>query len=440
MCSVFHMNVDVIIIGGGISGLSAAYALEKQGVSYLLFEPSDLGGVVRSLRRDGYTMEQGPNVFIERPHLISLLSELGLQSHIRYPTIERYKQYVWWNGSPHVVPKGPLQFATTALFSLKEKWQIISAARRKGVLKPKAEDESVATFFGRLIGRGGAERVLDPVLKGIYGGEIDELSARSIFPSLWKEAERGSSMLEIMKTKRGIKPKIFTLEGGNALLVEKIVESLPKERVRAERVQSVEREDGRFLIKAETSTAHAREVYIATSGSSTAKYLRVDAELSASLSAINYSPIMVVHVSCSDEVTLPSEGFGVLFSEEESGLLGVMFNSRLFPHMAPEGRHLLTLCFGGAAHREVADCSDVELSQRAKDELVIKLGINESEVMNITRWPAAIPQYALGHHRVITAMERLEEKMLGLHFIGVDKGGVGVPDRVRNGVSLGKSQ
>lgn len=436
------MNVDAIIIGGGISGLSAAHALQRQGSTFLLFEPGHLGGLVRSTRGGGFTMEQGPNVFIERPHLMSLIQELGLDGQIRYPVIERYKQYVWWDGAPHVVPKGPLQFLMSRLFSFKEKCQIVSRARTPGVLTPQGEDESVATFFGRLIGRNGTDRVLDPVLKGIYGGEVDVLSARSIFPSLWQEAQKGASMMGIMKSKKGkgIKPKIFTLEGGNALLVERILESLPQECLRRERVEAVEATPNGFRVKSAEGEVEAREVYIATSGRSTASYLRsMGSEVSHALGELSYSPIVVVHCACSADVSLPPDGFGVLFSREESGLLGVMFNSRLFPHMAPKGQHLLTLCFGGAAHKGIGECSDEELSSRAVGELSTKLGI-EGAVLQITRWSSAIPQYGVHHFRTVQQMEALEERHNGLYFIGVDKGGVGVPDRVRSGVSLGKSE
>jgi len=388
-------------------------------------------------------MEQGPNVFIERPHLMSLIRDLGLESQIRYPVIERYKQYVWWNGAPHVVPKGPLQFVMSRLFSFTEKCRIISAARTPGILAPQGEDESVATFFGRLIGRNGTERVLDPVLKGIYGGEVDVLSARSIFPSLWQEAQKGASMMGIMKSKKGkgIKPKIFTLEGGNARLVERILEALPQERLKSEKVEALEPSEHGFRVRTGRGEVEAREVYIATSGQATAGYLRsLDDHLCESLNTLSYSPIVVVHCACPASVPLPSDGFGVLFSKEESGLLGIMFNSRLFPHMAPTGKHLLTLCFGGAAHKEIGQCSDQELSARVTRELSSKLGIAENEVLQITRWPSAIPQYGLHHFRTVQQMEELEERHKGLHFIGVDRGGVGVPDRVRSGVSLGKSE
>jgi oxygen-dependent protoporphyrinogen oxidase len=187
------------VIGGGIAGLVASYELVKAGYRPVVIEPGAFGGMIRTLSVDGFTLEQGPNVLVERPAMAELLSELGLQDKIRYPSVTSYGQFVWCRGRPMKVPAGLLEFFVSPLFSWFTKLALPYRICKKGLLKPRAEDLSVLEFFTPLIGERSVRDVLDPVLKGIYGGDVEQLSARVIFPGLWEAAVQGLSLIGYMR-------------------------------------------------------------------------------------------------------------------------------------------------------------------------------------------------------------------------------------------------
>ncbi|MCO6430531.1 MAG: protoporphyrinogen oxidase, partial [Deltaproteobacteria bacterium] len=155
-------------------------------------------------------------------------------------------------------------------------------------------------------------------------------------------------------------------------------------------------------------------------------------DLAEKLAGLDYAPLAVLHLAVTKPCPVPERAFGVLFpSESRSSLLGVMFNSELFPHLAPEGRHLLTVCIGGAGNEQMVAKERAELEETARRELAEKLSLSDSTVLAFRKWPRAIPQYHLGHHIVTAMMDDLERRLPGLRFVGADRGGVGVPDRVK---------
>jgi oxygen-dependent protoporphyrinogen oxidase len=195
------------VIGGGIAGLVATYELVKAGYRPVVIEPGAFGGMIRTLSLDGFTLEQGPNVLVERAAMAELLSDLGIKDKVRYPAINPYGQFVWCRGRPMKVPSGLLEFLASPLFSWSTKLALPYRLCKRGLLKPKAEDLSVLAFFTPLLGERSVRDVLDPVLKGIYGGDVEELSARMIFPGLWEAATQGLSLIGYMRRRpRGARP------------------------------------------------------------------------------------------------------------------------------------------------------------------------------------------------------------------------------------------
>jgi len=423
------------IIGGGITGLAAAYHLVKRGVRPTIFEPGAYGGMIRTSIRDGFTLEQGPNVLVERPDIVGLLSELGLQERVRYPIVERYGQYVWFRGKPAKVPAGLGELLRSPLFSPRTKLALPMRVVMRGTLTTPAADLSVLDFFSPLLGRATVEALLDPVLKGIYGGDVGRLSARMIFPGLWRACSKGGSILSYMRQRpKGGKPRIFVVEGGIQSIATALFESLQgKAEFVRQSVESVTKGAHGFEVRCKDGSRMQPDAcVITTAGDITAALVGgVAPSLAQRLSRGEFAGLTVVHCAASRAEPLIRDAFGVLFpGGMPHNLLGVMFNSLIFPHVAPADKHILTVVLGGAQAGD-AEPDLGQLRASLPGLLHSLLGIKNVEWLGACVWARAIPQLQVGYSETIEALDAAERDIPGLVFAGVDRGGVGVSDRLR---------
>jgi oxygen-dependent protoporphyrinogen oxidase len=424
------------IIGGGIAGLTAAYELVKAGERPYLIEPGPIGGMLRSIQHEGFTLEAGPNVLVERSDLKTLLEELELSESARYPQIAHYGQYVWFQGRACKVPSGVVPLLGSPLFGLGSKLLLPFKILLPGILPGKAEDCSVFDFFSPLIGERAVTAVLDPVLKGIYGGEVRELSARTLFPGLWLAARQGRSIVGYMRSRAGGgKPPILAIRGGIQTLAERLWQKI-EHRVShvSNKVERIVPADGRrfTLMLSGSRSIEVDGCVVTTAGPQSAPLVGYfGEELGDALVNVRRAGLVVVHLKVPRSAALIPGAFGVLFpGGMPENLLGVMFNSMLFPHMAPEDSHLLTVVLGGAqAGERVYD--ETALRAQIPEILSQLLGIRGAEWLSMTEWPSAIPQFVVGHHRVVELLDQCERNYPGIVFAGVDRGGVGVSDRIR---------
>ncbi len=421
-----------------MTGLFAAYRALQRGHKVTLFEPGSIGGLVRSQALAGFTLEQGPNVFLEKPCLAALLQELELTSHRRYPLSTHYRQMVWYQGKAQVVPKSPRALLQSPFFGWADKLLLLPRMLWPGMLKPEQEDLSIGSFLQPLVGASAVQHLVNPAFKGIFGGDIFKLSARSVFPEWWKVAVAGGSALQYMKTKK--KAPVFVLEGGLQTLVDALWRRI-RSGVELRKEALVElhyNSDPQFVLRGQTTSLEAQRVLVCTSGPSSAGFVAgVDPELARNLDALSYASIIVVHLSAPSTLVgavpggIPENCFGVLFPDQAAPLLGVMFNTQLFPHLAPAGKQLLTVCLGGTQSAALCVEPDASLYALAQQQLLEKLGIGQLEPLAVRRWPRAIPQLVLGHHHLDQQLAACEARFPGLEFLGVDRGGVGVPDRLQ---------
>jgi oxygen-dependent protoporphyrinogen oxidase len=408
-----------------------------QGHSVTLYEPGARGGVIRTLLKDGFTLEQGPNVLLGKPEILALLDSLGIQNQIVYPRVRKYRQMVWWNGGPHEVPKGPLALIRTPLIQTKYKWRLPLKVLRAGAVTVGSGpdgvgDCSIGSFVDQLIGPEGTRGIADPALKGVYGGDIYRLSLRTLLPELYARLSTGGSVYDRSRSRAG--RQIFLLRGGMKTLVEALWQKLENQIVyRPEMVQEVRGLGSEFEVVAGREVATYDQVHITTSGARTAELVRgIAPELSAVLERLQYAPLAFVHFAVPRAAPIPRDCFGIMFGgDRPSGLLGVMFNSELFPHLAPDRYHLLTLCVGGVGREPLVDRPDSEHVRWLSQELRELLKIEHASPLGVQRWPRAIPQLGVGHYRVEEQFHYTEQRNPGLCFLGVDRGGVGVPDRIR---------
>jgi oxygen-dependent protoporphyrinogen oxidase len=392
--------------------------------------------MISSQQSGGFTLERGPNVLVERPALMSLVQDLGLSDALRYPVVKPYGQYVWFNGRAQKVPAGLVEVISTPLISFGAKIALPLKLVLPSVLKPQVDDESVERFFSRLIGRHAARAMLDPVLKGIYGGNVDELSARSIFHGLWDAAVRGRSVVQYMKERpKGGKPSIFVMEGGIQILVDALWERIrPQIEFVSDSVCEIARVGASLyrVVTASGSSFETERCLVTIAGSSLAALIKEgEPRISQLLLQMRYASLTVVHLSVPRTQKLIKDAFGMLCpAGMPENFLGVMFNSQIFPGMAPPDRHLLTVILGGAQASDAVP-DEAEVRESVPRILAELLGVSGAEVLAFTHWPRAIPQLVVGHHRLVQAMDAFEKSAPGFVFAGVDRGGIGVSDRIR---------
>ena len=420
--------------------------------AFAILEPERPGGLIKTRRQDGFLLEQGPSVYLDKAGFASFLDEIGLGPRERvYPRVRRFGQYIWFGEAPAAVPKSPGAFLRTPLFSLCDKAVLAGLPLqlpRRGWLAAAGEDESIAEFLGRLLGPRVVANVIDPALKGIYGGNAAELSARSVFPLLWQTLADDGSLLDYIRARRKLRASsasrpgaMFMLRAGGESLTRRLTDGLNGDELvaaAAKRLHYRGAGKGFEIVTSTAGTFSSKRVYVATAGPDSAVYLSaLDDELSRALAGLRYASLAVVHCSVARDAPIQSGGFGVLFpGGQPSRLLGVMYNSELFPHVAPADRHLLTVCLGGSGAAEVCQKSDAELSQIVRSELRDRLRVEAAEILAVQRRPRAIPQYEVGHFRLTAKMRKLEQDYAGLHFVGVDVGGVAVPDRVSSALQV----
>ncbi len=432
-------QVEHLIIGGGITGLALGARLKRQQHDFLLIEPQMLGGMICSELHDGFILECGPNVFVSRAQMMELLGDLGLQSDVVYARIPNFRQLVWDEDNHRIVdvPRGPLALLKTSALTLGDKLSIVSGLFRKNLLQAEDLDLSVADLFLKLGSRKLVYQLLDGGLKGLYGGNVKNLSARSLFPNLWQHLREGGNFFSFLKK---VKPsRMFMLRHGNSSLVSKLVEALGAEQILKDKVRLLSPEKSGYRV-ALTSGQEilAKNVYITTSGATTADFLGEEfADLTSSLREIKYSGLAVVHFEGPYDAQIPEGGFGLLCpGEHPKGFLGVMFSSHLFPHMAPLNRQLFTCFVGGVDREALFEQNDVELAEVARAELLRILSLKDLKLLRVTRWPRAVPQLNVGYYLLQSAFEAAEAKFPGLKFLGTDQAGIGVSDRIKISQSL----
>jgi oxygen-dependent protoporphyrinogen oxidase len=424
------------IIGGGIAGLAAAYELVKAGERPYVIEAGPIGGMVRSVTRDGFTLECGPNVLVERPDLKELFQEIGLAGEAVHPSVNPYGQYVWYRGRPVKVPANFFQLLGSPLFTGATKLLLPVKALLPGVLPGKVEDCSVEQFFTPLLGRHAARNLIDPVLKGIYGGDVGVLSARSLFPGLWGAATEGKAILGYMRSRSsGGKPPIAVIRGGIQRLTDALWREVRPhvEHIKAQVQRITPLDSKRFRISLpEGRQIEADGCIVTAAGRRLAPLVGyLNEELADTLTNVKYATLTVVHLRVPRSEPLIPAAFGVLFpGGMPEDLLGVMFNSQIFPHMAPAHEHLLTVVLGGAQAGE-RTYDEATLKEKLPEMLRTILGISHARWLAMTQWPAAIPQLEVGHHKLVKLLDQCEYDHPGIVFAGVDRGGVGVSDRIR---------
>ncbi|MGA8151203.1 MAG: protoporphyrinogen oxidase [Terriglobales bacterium] len=450
----------IAIVGGGISGLAAAFALEKHRahgapLEYVLFESnSRFGGVLVTEHVDGCLIEAGPDSFLtEKPWAAGLCREIGLDDQLIGSNDPDRKTYILVKGRLVAIPDGlmfmvptkilpavlsPL-FSTSTKLRMAQEW--FHPPRKAG------HDESVADMVERHYGPEMVDRLADPLLSGVYGGEASQLSVRAVLPRFAEmEANYGSlgrGMLAAHKkmaqaAKAPARPLFTSLRDGMQQMVDAAVSRLAASSLRSgTAVQGLQRQDGGWVISAGYASDQFDAVIVAAPAQVAAQLLHPSSvELAGELAGIQYTSSITVNLGYDQKIRshLPP-GFGFLVPRSEGNrMLAATFVHNKFPHRAPQDRALLRCFIGGAGNDQVLQLPDDEILRTVREELRQILGLTAEPLFTrIYRWEGAMAQYGVGHLERLQRIENHLAQLPGLALAGNGYRGIGVPDCVRSG-------
>ena len=461
----------IAIIGGGIAGLAAAYELDKAraagaAVEYTLFEERPrLGGALASEIVDGAVLERGPDSFLtEKPAAAELCRELGLGGELIPSNDAARKTYIVTrnrlvalpDGLMFLVPTKLVPTALTRLFSVRTKMRM--ALELLIPPRPSEGDESVAALVKRHFGQEAVDRLADPLLSGIYGGDATQLSAQTVLPRLVEmETKYGSltrGMLAAHRKMRAMAKSssdgasrggaIFTaLRGGMGQLVDAITQRLDADSVRTSTsVNGIEKTAQGWKIAAGGASENFDALIMAAPAWTAGELLTpVDAELGAELGGIPYSSSITVNLVYDETKIGPlPDGFGFLVPAVEGrAMLACTFVHRKFLGRTPPGKAVFRAFLGGMKRTDLLAESDQALVEVVRREMREILGAKtfgakvEPEFAQVTRWRRAMAQYAVGHKARMQRVNARVAVLPGLRLVGNAYDGIGVPDCIRLG-------
>ncbi len=445
--------LPVAVIGGGLTGLTAAWNLRRSGVPVVVFESAPApGGVIASTRDGDWLWETGPNTLLEgSADITAFVDAIGLGGRRQYAADAAKNRYVVRDGRLVAMPTSPMGFVTTPLFSIWAKLGLIGEVWRPK--SPADAEESVADFVERRLGREFLDYAINPFVGGVYAGDPRRLSVRHGFPKLHAlEQEHGSLLRGALKrrnTSGGPKGRIFSFPEGLAELPRGLAASVGDAVRYSTRVQTVRRTEGHWEILSASGGATRSESF-----SSVLCALPADAVASlqfegvngasrlAELREIEQPPVVSIFTGYRrEDVAHALDGFGLLMPEvEKRRILGCLFSSTLFPGRAPAGHVALTTFVGGVRAPELTQRDDAGLQQLVREELGDLLGVRGEPVYcHIQRWAHAIPQYTLGYARFKAIFTDVEAAAPGLHFGGNARDGISLANCIASGQRLART-
>ena len=460
----------IAIIGGGLAGLATAFRLRGlsltsgREIAVTVFEQgSRFGGAIRTTRRDGWLIESGADSFItNRPGGLELCRELGLESQLIATNPEFRRSLICRDGKLHPTPAGfelmaPRQLGailTTKLLSWPGKLRLLGEYLMPGAAP---DDESVASFARRRFGREAFERIIQPMIGGIYAADPEKLSLAATLPRfLEMERQHGSLIRAFRHQSRqpnaaaeqasGARYGLFTtLRGGMQVLTDTLVQELKGVTLCLDSsIQSLRRNGEDWLLRTAAAEMPFDHVVFACPADHAATILSAGIEppadiaraaLIQELQGIEYSSTAVVITGHeSSTIAHPLDAFGLIIPHVEGRrVMAVSFPSRKFPDRAPLGFVQLRTFVGGALQRELLDLDDKQLADLVETELRSLFGITAApEFVQIARYLNAMPQYHLGHGARIARIKTLIAQIPHLHLTGNAYEGVGIPDVIQN--------
>jgi len=451
------MSFDALVVGGGISGLSTAHFLlrhlraecpESEASVKVIEASGRSGGSIGTERVDGFLFEHGPNGVLDNaPDTFELISSLGLDGKLLPASPSSSDRYLMRDGKLKPLPRNPLGFLLPGTLSLRGRLGLLLEPFRSRSCA--AADESIAEFGRRRLGQEAVDALLDPMVTGIYAGDVEALSMKSCFPRMAALEEEHGSLVRGMirrskkKSSGGGKPSPFSatlhsFEGGLGTLCGALAEGLSENIEYGIGAESISSCAGGWRVTfSDGREETARALVLAVPACRAASlFAGPQSDLGRDLATISYSSVAVVCLGYrAEDVDSELDGYGFLAPARE-GLqtLGMIWTSSIFPGHAPEGHVSIRALAGGVRFPEVVEKSDEELIEMIQRETGAAIGLRGKPVARkVYRYEQAIPQYEVGHRALLDSIEARLRAFSGLFLTGNSYRGVSVNDCLREG-------
>lgn len=451
----------VVIIGGGITGLTTAYYLLQEIKKHslpiditLLEENTRLGGKIQTTIKNGFVIENGPDCFLERKSSASRLAkEVGLENELVNNTagksyvLAREKLYPMPGGSIMGIPTEIAPFITTGLFTPIGKMRAAA-----DFILPKSkekQDQPLGAFFRRRLGNEVVENLIEPLLSGIYAGDIDQMSLMSTFPQFYEVEQKYGSLVIGMKKATPRKPKstknkkrnkgmFLTLKTGLQSLIERLEDELDDVTIKKNTgVRSLSKNREQYTLTLNTGEIMTADAVIVTVPHQAATTILSNFSFITPFKDVPSTSVATVAMAF-DQSAIKEDinGTGFVISRKSSyTMTACTWNHKKWPHSTPEGKALLRCYVGRPSDPTVVDLSDEAIENIVLNDLNKTMSITEKpEFTIITRWKKAMPQYTVGHKERIEQLKQdLQNHLPGVIFAGASYEGLGIPDCIDQG-------
>ncbi len=440
----------IVILGAGISGLSTAYWLHKDGFDVQILESkSKPGGAMETSFEDGFLIDYGPNSGLETTPLIrQLVDEVGLSNEMIYASDISNKRYILRGNKLHALPMGPISLIKTKLFSTKGKLRLFAEP-----FVGKSDDgyyQSIAEFVQRRLGQEFLNYAIDPFVSGVFAGDPNKLSVKSAFPKLYRLEEVYGGLIKGMikgarermnrneESKQSA--KMFSFINGMQSFPKAIAKKLNDKIIYECRTQSVERRIDNWVVSYEKD-GQIHEIITDCILSTLPAYVTskifggLDVNLVKHLEDIYYPPVMVLFIGFNKkDVGIPLDGFGFLIpSSEKKNFLGAIWSSTIFPNRCDDDKAAFTLFIGGARSQNLFQTDKQKLIETVLNEFKQIMCIKTEPILLKEKlWHKAIPQYNIGYIEHENYFDNVEKENPGIFLSGNYRGGISVGDCVKN--------
>ncbi len=447
-------KAKVIILGGGLTGLTTAYKLAKLNIDFVLLEKSDrVGGVIKTVHENGFMYETGPNTgIIGSPELAELIEDLHEDLDLQIGEKAVKRRLILKNGKWAALPSGPISAVSTPLFRLTDKFRILGEPFRKKGTDP---NETLAQLVKRRMGKSFLSYAIDPFILGVYAGDPSLLVTRTAFPKLYALEQNYGSFIggTLKKKKEGKSAReakatrdVFSFNGG----LEQLTRSLEKHAGKYRIWTSIEdaiitKQEGKYQIDASQNgkAVHFEsDILISCLNAphlENSMFQFLEAGSLDPIKAVSYAPTVEVVLGFNKWNGRKLDAFGGLIPHcEGRQLLGVLFLSAFLPERAPEGGALLTIFMGGVRNPKWIKASDEEIIKQVKEEILDLMDLKtfDPDLLKIFRHNGAIPQYSFESDKKMARISQLEKQHSNFIIGGNILDGIGIADRVKQGYHL----
>lgn len=447
------MNIDTVVIGAGITGLSCAHELTRNSKQVRVLEKQDrIGGQIQSIKIGDFIFETGPNTgVVKHPEVAELFEQLSGRCELETALESSKRRLIWKGDRFHALPSSLGSALKTPLFTWHDKFRILGEPWRKRGDDPM---ESVGALAERRLGKSYVEYAVDPFLSGVYAGDPYKLPARLALPKLYQLEQNYGSFIrgsiakaKLPKTERDRKAtkKVFSARGGFTNLVNALIDSIGRENITtgAVDIRINPTADGKWAIEYTKDGVQEQITasnVITTCGAYSLPQLLpfIESDTMKDLSNLFYAPVVQVGVGmkdCGDNQWL---AFGGLVpSKEHKQVLGILFPSACFQGRCPEKGAAMAYFIGGARHPEMLEKRDAEFEALVNDTLVDMLKYapgTKADAIKVFRHERAIPQYEASSDARLAAIAKVQKEYPTLRIAGNLRDGIGIGDRIKQGV------